>query len=81
VDRSELGRGNPMEVIDDCLVLFPIIFPITSHKFLEQVKQKYLIPASAMLRKGIKAGVLPANCIVLRTNEDTIEILENAKKI
>lgn len=50
-------------------------------KFLESVKQKYFIPARVALQKGVKAGILPKDCIVLQTNNDTIEILDNAKKL
>lgn len=50
-------------------------------KFLETVKQKYIIPANTQLKKGIKAGILPSDCMVLWSNNSTIEIIDNSKKI
>lgn len=49
--------------------------------FLDNIKKKYLLPASKELKEGIKKGILPKNCMVLWSNNTTIEILSNAKNI
>ena len=53
----------------------------TKVKVLNEIKSKYLIPAKRDLEKHIKAGDLPKNCMVNWSNNVTIEMLENSKKI
>ena len=54
---------------------------IAKSKELERIKKVYLMPASKELKKAIKLGILPENCMILWANNSTIEMIENAKKI
>ncbi len=54
---------------------------ITKAAFLDKVNKNYLIPASRELKKGVDQGILPKNCVVLWSNDITIETVKNSKKI
>lgn len=54
---------------------------MTKTEFLDRINEKYFVPASAELRKGIEKGILPKNCVVLWNNDATIEALKYAKKM
>ncbi len=54
---------------------------ITKAAYLDKITKNYLIPASKELRKGVEKGILPKNCVVLWSNDATIETVKNAKKM